>query len=281
MSKSVTSEQLVEKSGYSVTKADIKKCFLRWFVACEMPNSYERMQGVSFCYSLIPVLKKLYQNKEDYSKSLVRHLSFFNTQGTWGTLIHGVTVAMEEQKAHGEEITESAITGIKTGLMGPLAGIGDTIDWGTLKTIIFGLAVTFGMRGSAIGAFIPILFVAITMVAANWLWNTGYNVGRKSVSMILQSGWIKELISGASIMGLFMMGALSAKYVNINIPFVITMAEGMQISIQGFLDGLAPGILALLAVFGIHAILKKKQNYALISIGIVVVSILASIIGLL
>lgn len=279
MKNSIGNEQVAEKS---ITNKDINKCFFRWYVAAEMPNSYERMQGVSFCYSLIPILKKLYNNKKDYSNALLRHLNFFNTQGTWGTLIHGITAAMEEQKANGEEIAESAITGVKTGLMGPLAGIGDTIDWGTLKTIIYALAVTFGMRGSAIGAFVPILFVAITLLAANFLWKTGYKVGKKSVTTILHSGWIKELISGTSIMGLFMMGALSAKYVSLSIPLSFTLSGGTKIGIQSFLDGLAPGLLPLLAVFGIYWILKKKrQNYALISIGIVVISIFASLIGLL
>ena len=114
-----------------ITKKDIRKAYLRWYNTVEVSNSYERMQTVAFCYSISGILKKLYDKKEDYVKALQRHLNFFNTQGIWGSPLLGISIAMEEQKAKGSGVADEAITGIKTGLMGPLAGIGDTIYWGT------------------------------------------------------------------------------------------------------------------------------------------------------
>ncbi|MFR6311164.1 PTS system mannose/fructose/sorbose family transporter subunit IID [Anaerofustis stercorihominis] len=270
-----------EEQPEKITQKDINKSFLRWWIDVEVASSYERMQGIPFCYSMIPILKKLYKKKEDLSYALKNHLNFFNTQGTWGCPIHGMTIAMEEELHDSDrEMRENAITGIKTGLMGPLAGIGDTIDWGTLKTIIAGIAVTFGATGSILGAIIPFAFTIITFFIAKYLWNMGYKLGKESVKSILQSGWINELISGTAILGLFMMGALASSYVKLSIPITFTVG-GTQMAVQSILDSIAPGLLPLGVVFGIYYILKNKtQKYGLISIAIVVLSIIGAIIGL-
>ena len=264
-----------------LTKKDINRSFILWWLICEISNSYERMQSVAFCASLSPILRKLYRTKEELSEALTRHLNFFNSQGIWGSLIHGITIAMEEQKANKKKIPDSAITGIKTGLMGPFAGIGDTIDWGTLKPIIFALACSFGATGSAFGAFIPFLFTLITFVEGYYLWNFGYSVGRESVKSILQSGWVQELITGASILGLFMMGALAATFVRLEIPLSIDIEGGEPLAIQGLLDSIAPGLLPLFVTFAIYWYLKKKgQNFTIILLSILVLCLIGSFIGI-
>lgn len=264
----------------TLTKKDINRSFYRWYLDAEIPNCYERQQGVSFCYSMIPCLKKLYPEKEALSRALTRHLNFFNSQGTWSTPIHGITLSMEEEMANEGAISDAAITGIKTGLMGPLAGIGDTIDWGTLKTIIYGIAVTFGAAGNVLGAIIPFAFMLITFFIGKNLWGLGYKIGKESVKSILEAGWIKELISATSILGLFMMGALSASYVTLSTALQFKVA-GTEIVLQDILNSIAPGLLPLAAVFGIYYILKNKtQKYGRISLGIVVVCILGALIGI-
>lgn len=281
MTDIMNSKNNSEETKSVLSKKDIQKSFLRWRLSCEVSNSFERMQAVAFCYSMIPVFKKLYKKKEDLSNALSRHLNFFNTQGTWGSIVHGITIAMEEQKSLGEDIPDEAITGIKTGLMGPFAGIGDTIDWGTLKPIVFALAVSFGMTGSVAGAFIPFIFMVIMVAEGYWLWNLGYSLGRDSVKSILEAGWIQELITGASILGLFMMGALSANFVKLDIPVVLNIGEGSELAIQGILDSIAPGILPLAVVFGIYWYLKNKgQNFGKIVLFILIGSLLGSFIGL-
>ncbi|MBO0456159.1 PTS system mannose/fructose/sorbose family transporter subunit IID [Enterococcus hulanensis] len=264
-------------------KKVINQSFRRWYWSVEVPSSYERMQGLSFCYSMIPVLQKLHSDPEKLSEAYRRHLTFFNTQGTWGTPIHGITIAMEEEmsaKEVAEEQSDAAITSIKTGLMGPLAGIGDTIDWGTLKTIIYGIGVTFAMTGSAIGAIIPFGFTILTYFIAKYLWNLGYSIGRESVQSILQSGWIDKLITSTAVLGLFMMGALSATYVKLEIPIAFSVG-GSDFKIQSIIDSLAPGLLPLGVVFSIYYVLvNKSQKYGLISITIVAVCLLGSLIGL-
>ena len=97
--------------------------------------NFERMQAIGFAYSMIPAIKRFYTNKNDQAEALKRHLEFFNTQPWIASSIMGVTAAMERQKANGEDISSADITGVKVGLMGPLAGVGDPLFWGTARPV--------------------------------------------------------------------------------------------------------------------------------------------------
>lgn len=108
-------------SKIKLTKADRFKAFLRSYFLLASFN-YERMQNGGVAYTLIPAIKKLYQTKEDRAAALKRHLEFFNTQPFMANPIFGVTLALEEERANGAEIDDAAISGVKVGMMGPLAG---------------------------------------------------------------------------------------------------------------------------------------------------------------
>lgn len=271
----------MEQNTSVITKKDLQRSFVRWYMSAEISNSFERLQSISFCYSMIPVLRKLYPDKEQFKAALKRELQFFNTEAIWGTPIHGITIAMEEEKARGEDIPDSAITGIKTGLMGPLAGIGDTITWGMLKTIIYGIGCTMAATGNIMGALITVIFPLITFIISGYLFNMGYHVGRESVKTILHAGWVKELILGTGILGMFMMGALSAGFVKLELAAAIPVSGGGAIAIQDSLNSLVPGLLPLLIVFGIYSVIKRKRvNYGIISLAIIVISLVGSFIGL-
>lgn len=267
-----------------LTKKDITRSWIIWYIVTEMSNSFERLQSLAFCACMIPILKKLYKTKETLSAALKRHLVFFNTQGDWGAIIHGLTIAMEEQRANGEEsITEDAITGIKTGLMGPFAGIGDTIDWGTIKPIGLGLFIPFALEGSAAAALAPLIIcTAITMFEGYTLFHKGYSVGRKSITNILESGWIQQLITGASVLGLFMMGALSSTYVKLTTTAVAIVGKEKLAIQTGVIDKIAPGILPLAAVIGIYIYLVKRgPKFVRILVTILAVSIIGAMVGFL
>jgi len=165
--------------------------------------------------------------------------------------------------------------------MGPLAGIGDTITWGMLKTIIYGIGCTMAATGNIMGALITIIFPLITFLISGYLFNMGYHVGRESVKTILHAGWVKELILGTGIVGMFMMGALSAGFVKLELAAVIPVSGGGAIAIQDSLNSLVPGLLPLLIVFGIYTVIKRKKvNYGIISLAILLVSLAGSFIGL-
>lgn len=276
----------MEEKNYEikVDKKDIRKSWWIWYLGAEVSNSYERLQSLIFCASMTPVLKKLYKDKAELSEALKRHLNFYNTEGIAGSIVNGITIAMEEQKANNEQgSTDAAITGIKTGLMGPIAGIGDSIIWAAVMPIIIALFLPFAINGNALGAIMPIiLYTGVTVLIGYYLCIKGYVIGKNSILQLLQDGKVKDLIDGASVLGLFMMGSLSASYIKIETPFKIAIANSQPVMIQEILNSIAPGLLELAAVFGIYWFLKTKgPRYNIIMIAIIIFSIVCSVLGLL
>lgn len=267
-----------------ITKKELRKAWFIWYLGAELSNSYERLQSLIFCASMIPVLKKLYPKKEELSEGLKRHLSFFNTEGIAGSIVQGISIAMEEQRAIANDSTQdSMITSIKTGLMGPVAGIGDSIVWAAIMPIIIALFLPFAIQGSSLGAIMPILlYTGISMLIGYFLCVRGYTIGRNSILQLLQNGKIKDLIEGAAVLGLFMMGALAASYINIKTPMEIAVENSQPIILQQILDSIVPGALELFAVFSIYYYMKKKgPNYNIIMVTILIVSVITSILGIL
>ena len=265
----------------AITKKDVNKLFFRWYVRAEMSNSFERLQSLSFCSAMSPALRKLYPDKEKRAEALQRNLQFFNTEGIFGAAIHGTTLAMEEQKARGENIPDEMITNIKTGLMGPMAGIGDTLTWGILRPILLALAASFAMQGSAIGIIFPFVFVVVTYIIGNYLCNMGYKMGRNSIKEMLSGGKIKDVIYAAGIVGVFMMGALAASYVDISTPLSFSI-NGEEMVVQDMLDSIIKGLLPLGFVMGSYFFLKKFPYKILpLLLIIVAVCLLGSLFGVL
>lgn len=267
-----------------ITKKELRKSWFIWYLGAEVSNSYERLQSLIFCASMIPVLKKLYTTKETLSDALKRHLSFFNTEGIAGSIVQGITIAMEEQRATSNDSSQDTmITSIKTGLMGPVAGIGDSIVWAAIMPIIIALFLPFAIQGSSLGAIMPIiLYTGISMFIGYFLCIRGYTIGRNSILQLLQNGKIKDLIEGAAVLGLFMMGALAASYISIKTPLEIAVKNSQPIVLQQILDSIVPGLLELVAVFAIYFYMKKKgPNYNIIMGTILVLSVIASVVGAL
>ncbi|MFT4105587.1 MAG: PTS system mannose/fructose/sorbose family transporter subunit IID [Lacrimispora sp.] len=266
-----------------LTKKDITKSMWIYYAGAELSNSYERLQSLVFCASMTPVLKKLYQTDEELSTALKRHLVFFNTEGIFGAIIQGIAISMEEQRANGENVTDEAITGIKTGLMGPIAGMGDAIVWAAIMPIIISIFLPFASSGSAIGGIMPlILYPAISIAIAYGLIHNGYTLGKKSVVSLLHGGKMKSIIFTANVIGLTMMGALSASYVNITTPLKFSFSSGTEIVVQDIMNTVAPGLLPLAAVFIIYLYLRKKgPYYNRILLTVVAVSVIASLLGIL
>lgn len=266
-----------------ITEKDVRKSWLLYYMVAEMGISYERLQALGFTTGMIPILKKLYPDQEDLKEALKRHLVFYNTEAVYGSPINGIVIAMEEQKAKGEPVSGESITAMKTGLMGPLAGIGDSIDWATLKPIIFALGASLSAKGNVIGAFVLLLLPLIQIIVGSKLSVYGYKAGRASIRGLLNSGRIKELITGASTLGVFMMGALSSTYVKVSTPLKFNFGSGNEpFVLQKILDGIVPGLLPLAAVMGIYWWLThKNQNFTVIMLLILAISIGGSLLGIL
>ena len=171
------------------------------FLAVICLDVYKRQ--MSYCYSMLPVIKKLYPNKEDQVAAMKRHLEFFNTTPQLATLILGISAAMEESNANDPEFDTESINSVKVSLMGPLAGIGDSFIWGTLRIIATGVGLSLANQGNILG---PILFLLIFNLPAQglryYLMNTGYKLGSGFLAKIQQNGLMSKLTYAASVLGL-------------------------------------------------------------------------------
>ncbi len=269
-----------------LTASDIRGVFLRSNLFQGSWN-FERMQALGFCFSMVPAIRRLYpENSEERKQAIKRHLEFFNTQPFVAAPILGVTLAMEEQRANGAEIDDAAINGIKVGLMGPLAGVGDPIFWGTVRPVFAALGAGIAMSGSLLG---PLLFFVLFNVVRLLTRYYGVAYGyKKGVNIVndMGGGFLQKLTEGASILGLFVMGALVNKWTHVNIPVVVSRitnpaGETTVKTVQTILDQLMPGLVPLLLTFGCMWLLRRKVNALWIIMGFFAIGIFGYWIGFL
>lgn len=266
-----------------LSKKDVTKTYNLWWFAAEQSNSFERLQSLAFCISMLPVLKKLYSdNKQEFSMAIERHLAFFNAEGIWGAVIHGIVIAMEEQRAIGLPISTEAISGVKVGMMGPLSGIGDTIDWSTIHPLITAAFIPAAANGHWWAGIVPFLIIGTALYLEGFYFcHLGYKAGMSAAFSLLQSGQIQTIISFASVLGMFMMGGLSASFVNVQTPLAIpTAADPMYIQIS-ILDAIAPGILSMLTVLAVYSYLKKGGTMLKATFIILIAGLILGSLGIL
>ena len=280
--------------------------------------NYERMQNGGWAYSLIPALKKLYPSGEEAKEALKRHLEFFNTHPYVAAPIIGVTLALEEERANGADIDDAAIQGVKVGMMGPLAGIGDPVFWFTVRPIVGAIAASLATGGSIIAPLF--FFIVWNAIRIAFLWYTqefGYKSG-SAITKDLGGGLLQTVTKGASILGMFVLGVLIQRWVTINfngpnavvskiplqkgayVEFPKGSVSGTQLHdilgqvgnklsldptrvtyLQDNLNQLIPGLAGLLITFLCMWLLKKKVSPIVIILGIFVLAIVLHIIGLL
>jgi mannose PTS system EIID component len=269
-----------------LTPADIRGVFIRSNLFQGSWN-FERMQALGFCFSMVPAIRRLYpENSEERKQAIKRHLEFFNTHPFVAAPILGVTLAMEEQKANGAEIDDAAINGIKVGLMGPLAGVGDPIFWGTVRPVLAALGAGIAMSGSLLGPLLFfILFNLVRLLTRYYGVAYGYKKGVNIVSD-MDGGLLQKLTEGASILGLFVMGALVNKWTHVNIPVVVSKitnqnGETTVTTVQTILDQLMPGLVPLLLTFGCMWLLRRKVNALWIIMGFFAIGIFGYWVGFL
>lgn len=277
--------------------------------------NYERMQNGGWAFAMIPAIKRLYKTKEERSAALKRHLEFFNTYPYVASPILGVTLALEEERSNGTEVDDITIQGVKVGMMGPLAGIGDPVFWFTVRPILGALGASLAINGNILGPII--FFVAWNLIRMAFTWYTqefGYKVG-SSITDDLSGGLLQDITRGASILGMFILGALVNRWVSVSFaPTVssVKLSEGAYIdwsklpegvngikeallqqasglsltdvkvtTLQNNLDSLIPGLAGLLVTLLCMWLLKKKVSPIVIILGLFATGIIFHVIGLM
>ena len=277
--------------------------------------NYERMQNGGWCFAMLPAIKKLYKTKEDRTLAMQRHLEFFNTHPYIASPIIGVTLALEEERANGAPVDDVAIQGVKVGMMGPLAGVGDPVFWFTVRPMLGALGASLALAGNILGPII--FFLAWNIIRWAFMWYTqefGYRAGSK-ITDDLSGGLLQKVTKGASILGMFVLGALVQRWVNVKFtPVVSTVkldkgayiewdklpagaqgikealsqqASGLDLdsskvtTLQDNLDSLIPGLAALLLTLLCMWLLKKKVSPIVIILGLFVVGVGLHVLGIM
>lgn len=245
-----------------LSKRDVFRCYRSWLVWNLSVQNMERMEGPAIIRMLGAVKDKLYPgNREKQQQMLARHEPFFNTEPYFGCLVPGVVLGMEEENARGEEIPDELITGIKTALMGPFAGLGDSLYVGTLIPILLSIAIGIsGQTGSVAGPIFYIVAHLGIMIPVTWLlFYRGYSMGMESAQNILASGMKDRLTRAMNIVGLTVVGAITSEYVVIQTSWVLLQGEEVVLDMNAALDGIFPNVITLILALATFWLMSKKK----------------------
>lgn len=247
----------------SMNKQEENKLFKEMFFSSfilENCYNYERQQALGYAVAMWPAIKRFYKTKEAQAQALVRHMEIFNTTPHLVSFIMGVTAAIEKKASETKNFDYSIINNVKVGLMGPLAGIGDSFFWGTIRVIATGIALSMAQQGNILA---PIVFLALFNVPHliiryfGTVW--GYKFGVSMISNAGDMNIMQKISKAANIVGLAVVGAMTASMVDLKTAFSFTISE-QAFEIQKYLDQIFPGILALGYTMLMFYFLQKKKS---------------------
>ena len=267
-----------------LTRSDLMKAFWRYFWLFQCGWNYERMQSVGYCYTMIPILKKLHPDPEDFKEAFLTNLNFFNTNPVVGApLIIGAHIALEEAGAP-YETTE----GLKVGLMGPLAGVGDTLVWALYNSIVFSIGASLALGGSVLGPILVLLLVSFPYLAVRyWQFTWAYKQGTNLIAS-LGGGIIAKVTEFATIVGLVVIGGFAPSIVRLTVawtPTITSTTAGGEtvtttINIQQQLDAILPYMLPVLVTALAYFLLKRGWSPVAVLGVLFVIGFIGGAIGL-
>lgn len=263
-------------------KSDLRRSWLLWITFGQQCYNFEIMQGLGLCHAMCPIIRRLYPNDAELRrKAIERHLVYYNTENNWGAAIAGITASMEEELAGGAAISDATINSIKAALMGPLAGIGDTVTQSLVKTILLGIACDLALGGNG---FSPVFFIggmtAYALIVSNRAYFLGYESGKTSIIKLLSGGRMQQVTEALSALGLMVLGALVASSIAVTTPLTINAGE-TSVVLQDVLNAILPGMLPLAAFLGAYKLVNKGWKPVKIILVIFIVGFVGSLLGIL
>ncbi|WP_250674576.1 PTS system mannose/fructose/sorbose family transporter subunit IID [Paraclostridium ghonii] len=268
----IHTEYIDKTEGETLDKKTLNKMAFR-SMFLQASFNYERMQAGGWLYSILPGLKKVHKNKDDLSTSMKHNLEFFNCHPFLITFVMGIILSLEQKKSDVQTIRS-----LRVAAMGPLGGIGDAIFWFTLLPIAAGVGANLSLQGSIAGPIVFLLMFNIVHLGLRFgLMHWSYKAGVEGITKLTKSA--KEFTRAATILGMIVVGALIASYVNINIVTEIPIGE-TTLKVQEILDGIMPKILPLGLTFGMYGLVKKNVSPLINILIMVAIGILGAYIGI-
>lgn len=245
-----------------LTKQELRQIWYRWGFTHLSSMSYEKLQAHAWAFSYIPFAEKYYKNDPEAKRRLlVRHSMFYNTEPQTGQIINGIVASMEEEIALGKNVPEELPVNIKATLMGPLAGIGDSLIQGIIVPILLSIAMGMAAGGNAIGPIFYILSYGILGPLISYFsFHYGYKLGVNAIDNIIGDN-VKRITDAFNVLGIMVVGGLAAGNIVLNSSLEIPMGENMK-SLQSVLDSIFPKILPLSMVLLAWWLVSAKQMTA-------------------
>ena len=272
-----------ETKKYEITKKDLNKVFWR-SMPIEISYNSERMHNLFFIYSLTPIFKKIYKDdKEAMAAALCRHVEFYNTTPQIEPWVVGIMAGMEVENAENGNNMGDMITAIKTGIMGPISVIGDTLFFTSgFRVIAASVGSALAIAGNPAGILVYFLIFNVPNYICHYYGiHSGYKLGSGFIEKVLASGLLKKVTDVALTVGLTVLGALTSSYVSLttNISFTYDQAS---IDLQTILDGICPNLLPVaLTLFCAWLMRKKNVKAPLLMVIIIIAGVIRGTLGLI
>lgn len=252
--KAADTETASEFTPVEITKKDVDKAWFRWITRAQAGWNYETMQGLGYACTMLPFLKKVYK-KEDELKEMVKlHMQYYNTNVTTGGFVIGADMAVEAVNGYK---SKDMIPAVKTGLMGPLAGVGDTFFSVTINTVLGSIATYMALQGNPIGVIFWLCASVVKLLFSKWFTQIAFKEGKKAVETV--SGALKRITNASTILGMTVVGALIPSVVKLTVALAPKIGEN-EINIQEqMIDPMMPYLMPVLAVTFIYWLLGRKN----------------------
>lgn len=265
-----------------VSKKALNKSFWNWYYGHLTCFSQEHMQTFGYLCAMLPIVEDLYDTKEEQAAALETYKAFFNTEPQLGSVIVGVTVGLEEARANNEGVDGDTINGLRAGLMGPIAGIGDSLVVGVLIPLLLGIALGLSTGGSPVGAiFYIVAWNLIITFGMRLLYYEGYELGGKAVEF-LTGEKSKALRESIMMLGSMVIGAVAAAWVTVKTVFQMTNPETGEVflNLNDQINSVLPkGLTAIFVIFCWYLIAKKKMSPLKVMLLLVVIAFVGVLIG--
>ena len=265
-----------------ITKKTLAKSFHHWYYGHLTCFSQEHMQTFGYLTSMLPIVEELYKDKAEQKEAMQTYTAFFNTEPQLGALVVGITAGLEEARANGDAVDGETINGMRAGLMGPIAGIGDSLVVGTLIPVLLGIALGLSKGGNPIGALFYILVWNVLIYGGMRLaYFKGYELGDKAVEFLVGPKG-QALRKAISVIGGMVIGAVAATWVSVTTSFELKNADGEAfLKLQEKIDGVYPGLLtAGFITLCWWLMAKKKVSPNLVMLLLVVIALIGVALGI-
>lgn len=268
-----------------ISEKTLKKSFFNWFFFNGCSQQAESMLGMAFGQAMAPVIEELYDSKEDRAAALKRHVTLFNTEAQVGSICNGIVCGLEEANANGN-CTPEVIESVKVALIGPTSAIGDSLWVATIIPILLTISLSLSQANETMAWLGPVVYMIVypfgTMALSWWLFRKGYKSGLEGMQTMMSTGKLDYLTSAMSLLGLIVVGALTASFVSCSIPLQIVkdvfnaetgevLKNQVLFNADNMLNSIFPKIVPLCLTLLVYYLYAKKKWSPMKLMGLILV----------